>query len=224
VWYITLIYRDVTKQLWLLCSILVSLLTTVKYYIIAILHRIISCEARIRFLGIYSWTKYTLSVFVLSPAGQPIYPHSPQVNPTRRNISGRFWKSVLFWWLQTTPILVEHETGGVGKLISLFFQAYVDRSNQMLYMSCASIWKQYGSRLWIIIKPDEYLIPIRNLMSTDMSINFYLWICIHIQISTCSLYFINGWTIALLNPTGLVAMPGKNENWNTRYFSGHSWA
>jgi hypothetical protein len=63
VWYSTLIYRDVTKQLWLLCFILVSLLTTVKYYIIAILHRIISCEARIRFSGIYSWTKYTLSVF-----------------------------------------------------------------------------------------------------------------------------------------------------------------
>jgi hypothetical protein len=38
-----------------------------------------------------------------------------------------------------TLILVEHETGGIEKFISLSFHAYVDDPNQKSDASCASI-------------------------------------------------------------------------------------
>jgi hypothetical protein len=53
-----------------------------------------------------------------------------------------FWKPVLFRRLQPTPILVDHGTGGIGKIISLAFHAYVDDPNQRSDTSCTSIWKQ----------------------------------------------------------------------------------
>jgi hypothetical protein len=37
---------------------------------------------------------------------------------------GMLWKMILFWWLRATPILVDHETGCIEKLISLVFHAY----------------------------------------------------------------------------------------------------
>jgi hypothetical protein len=57
---------------------------------------------------------------------------------------GRFCKSVLFQWLRPTPILVYHETGGIGKIISLSFQAYIDHPNRRSDTSCTSIWRQDG--------------------------------------------------------------------------------
>jgi hypothetical protein len=38
-----------------------------------------------------------------------------------------------------TPILVDHQTGCFGNLISLVFHAYQERQNQRLYASCRSI-------------------------------------------------------------------------------------
>jgi hypothetical protein len=49
-------------------------------------------------------------------------------------------------------MLVKHETGGAGKLISLAFQAYVDRSNPMSYVSCASIQRQGGPGFRVRLK------------------------------------------------------------------------
>jgi hypothetical protein len=44
----------------------------------------------------------------------------------------RFWKSILFRWFWPTLILVDHDTGGIGKVISLSLHAYVDYPNQRL--------------------------------------------------------------------------------------------
>jgi hypothetical protein len=73
----------------------------------------------------------------------------------------RFWKSVLFRRLRPTPILVDHGSsgigkvislsfhaypilvdhgsGGIGKVISLSFYAYVDHPNWRSYASCTLI-------------------------------------------------------------------------------------
>jgi hypothetical protein len=56
----------------------------------------------------------------------------------------RFWKMILFRWLRTTLILVDHETSCVGNHISLSFHAYEECPNQRLYVSCASIWRKGG--------------------------------------------------------------------------------
>jgi hypothetical protein len=58
---------------------------------------------------------------------------------------GMFWKTILFR-LWTTPILVDHETSCVGKLISLSFHTYEEHSNQKSYAYCVSIWRQCGPR------------------------------------------------------------------------------
>jgi hypothetical protein len=42
----------------------------------------------------------------------------------------RLWKSVLFSQFRMTPILVDYETGGIEKIISLYFHAYVDHPNR----------------------------------------------------------------------------------------------
>jgi hypothetical protein len=55
-------------------------------------------------------------------------------------------------------------------------------------------------------KSDEYLIPARNPMGTSMSMNFYPRICVHVWISTCSL-FTNGWVIGLPDPNPTVTIP-----------------
>jgi hypothetical protein len=39
-----------------------------------------------------------------------------------------------------TPILVNHETDCIGKIISLSFHAYKERPNRRSYTSCALIW------------------------------------------------------------------------------------
>jgi hypothetical protein len=61
---------------------------------------------------------------------------------------------ILFQRLWTTPILVDHETGCGGRLISLYFHAYEEWQNQWLYILCASIWSQGdpGSRNWLKIR------------------------------------------------------------------------
>jgi hypothetical protein len=50
-----------------------------------------------------------------------------------------YWKMILFLRLQVTPILVDHDTGCIGKIISWYFHAYKERSNQRSYVSCALI-------------------------------------------------------------------------------------
>jgi hypothetical protein len=88
---------------------------------------------------LHPWVLKIKYVSVLSTAGLPIYPHSPQPSLARRHISGRFYKLILFWQLRVTAILVDHEISDVRKFISLVFQAYVDLSNWRLYVSCVSI-------------------------------------------------------------------------------------
>jgi hypothetical protein len=46
-----------------------------------------------------------------------------------------------------TPILVDHKTGCVGKLISLVFHVYKECPNWRSYMSYASILRQGGHGL-----------------------------------------------------------------------------
>jgi hypothetical protein len=59
----------------------------------------------------------------------------------------RYWKTILFRRLRVTPVLVDHETGCVGKLISLVFHVYKERPNQRPYVSYASILRQGGHGL-----------------------------------------------------------------------------
>jgi hypothetical protein len=59
----------------------------------------------------------------------------------------RYWKTILFRRLRVTPVLVDHETGCVGNLISLVFHVYKERPNQRSYVSYASILRQGGHGL-----------------------------------------------------------------------------
>jgi hypothetical protein len=77
---------------------------------------------------------------------------------------GRFWKMILFRWLQMTLILVDHETGCVVNLISLALHAYEEHPNWRLCTSYASIWSQsgLGLRIWLKVRlcnPELDLIP-----------------------------------------------------------------
>jgi hypothetical protein len=68
----------------------------------------------------------------------------------KRNIACLwYWIPILFRWLQTTLILVDHETGCVGKLIFLAFHSCEEHPDQSLYMSCALIWRQGCPKLRI---------------------------------------------------------------------------
>jgi hypothetical protein len=60
-----------------------------------------------------------------------------------------YWKTILFRWLRVTPILVDHETDCVGKLISLAFHISKEHPNWMSRASYMSILRQDGHRLWI---------------------------------------------------------------------------
>jgi hypothetical protein len=60
-----------------------------------------------------------------------------------------YWRTILFWQLQITLILVYHETGCIRNLISLALHACEEHLNRRLYTSCASIWRQCASGLWI---------------------------------------------------------------------------
>jgi hypothetical protein len=53
-----------------------------------------------------------------------------------------YWKMILFRRLRATLILVDHETGCVGKFTSLVFHAYEEHPNWRWYASYASIWRQ----------------------------------------------------------------------------------
>jgi hypothetical protein len=50
-----------------------------------------------------------------------------------------YWKTILFLQLRVTPILVDHETGFIGNIISLYFHAYKERTNWRSYASYALI-------------------------------------------------------------------------------------
>jgi hypothetical protein len=56
---------------------------------------------------------------------------------------------ILFRRLCVTPILVDHETSCVGKLISLVFYVYKERPNRSSYVSYTSILGQCGHGLRI---------------------------------------------------------------------------
>jgi hypothetical protein len=60
-----------------------------------------------------------------------------------------YWKTILFWWLRVTPILVDHETDCVGKLICLAFHVYKEHPNRRSYAYYASILRQGGHGLRI---------------------------------------------------------------------------
>jgi hypothetical protein len=63
-----------------------------------------------------------------------------------------YWKMILFWRLRVTLILVDHETGCVGKVISLVFHVYKEHPNwksYVSYVSYASILRQGDHGLWI---------------------------------------------------------------------------
>jgi hypothetical protein len=51
--------------------------------------------------------------------------------------------------LWVTPILIDHETGCIKKIISLSFHAYKEHPNRSSYTSCALISMQGGHRLRI---------------------------------------------------------------------------
>jgi hypothetical protein len=53
---------------------------------------------------------------------------------------------ILFQQLSVAPILVDHETGCIEKLISAF-HTYKGRPNRMSYVSYASILRQGGHEL-----------------------------------------------------------------------------
>jgi hypothetical protein len=40
---------------------------------------------------------------------------------------------ILFLQLRATPILVDHDTGCIGKIISLYFHAYKEHPNRRSY-------------------------------------------------------------------------------------------
>jgi hypothetical protein len=56
---------------------------------------------------------------------------------------------ILFLWLRATPILHNHETSCVRKIISLSFHVYKEHPNWRSYIPCALIWSQGGPRLRI---------------------------------------------------------------------------
>jgi hypothetical protein len=53
-----------------------------------------------------------------------------------------YLKMILYRWLRVIPILVDHETGCIEKLISLVFHVYKEHPNQRSYMSFTSILRQ----------------------------------------------------------------------------------
>jgi hypothetical protein len=61
----------------------------------------------------------------------------------------RVLKMILFRRLHVAPILVDHETSCVGKLISLVFHIYKECPNRRSYASYASILRQcvHGLRI-----------------------------------------------------------------------------
>jgi hypothetical protein len=60
-----------------------------------------------------------------------------------------YWKTILFRRLRMTPILIDHETGCVEKLISLVFHVYKEGPNRRSYASYVSILSQSGHELRI---------------------------------------------------------------------------
>jgi hypothetical protein len=74
-----------------------------------------------------------------------LWPNMSELGRTCPTLIGMFWKTILFW-LRTTPILVDHETSCVGKLISLSFHTYEEHPNQKSCAYCVSIWRQCGPR------------------------------------------------------------------------------
>jgi hypothetical protein len=68
------------------------------------------------------------------------------------NTGKQFWKSVLFVWFRTNPIFVGYETRSVGKIISSFFHAYVERTKQRADAIWALILRQGGPVLQIVIE------------------------------------------------------------------------
>jgi hypothetical protein len=77
-----------------------------------------------------------------------LYIHDAASTRTYLTLVGRFWKTILFWWLRVTPVLVDHETNCVEKLIFLSFHTYEEHPNWMSYVFCVSIWKQGDSGPW----------------------------------------------------------------------------
>jgi hypothetical protein len=68
-----------------------------------------------------------------------LWPDMSDLGRIYPTLVGRFWKMILFSKVRTILILVDHDTGCIGKLISLSFYAYEERTNRIWYTSCASI-------------------------------------------------------------------------------------
>jgi hypothetical protein len=69
-------------------------------------------------------------------------------------------KWFLFLRLWETKILIDHETGCVGKIIFLSFHAYKEHPNRMLCVSCVFIWTHGGPGLRIRNKYEKQIIMI----------------------------------------------------------------
>jgi hypothetical protein len=59
-----------------------------------------------------------------------------------------YWKIILFLWLLVTLILVDYETGWIGKIIS-YLSIHKKYSNRRSYISCALIYKQGDPEHWV---------------------------------------------------------------------------
>jgi hypothetical protein len=73
--------------------------------------------------------------------------HGPSAE-NRWHSTRNFWKSALFRRLRPTPILVDHGTGGTGKIIFLAFYAYADRQIEVeciLYVNLKARWSWTSS-------------------------------------------------------------------------------
>jgi hypothetical protein len=88
------------------------------------------------------WSNMSNTIIYLHRTPQTrhsLWPNMSDIGRICLTLIRRFWKTILFWWLRTTPILVDNETGCIGKLTSLSFHAYEECLNQRSYMSCVSI-------------------------------------------------------------------------------------
>jgi hypothetical protein len=99
------------------------------------------------------------------------------------------WNIVFLWVLENdfiltivvTPILVDHKTSCVEKIIYLSFHAYKKCSNRRSYASCALIWRQGGPGLRIGNKYGKYInvIWIKWKETSILNINIakkYMWL------------------------------------------------